>query len=71
MNCKVEAINEWASLSDPTDISDGHGFMWVGKTQHTIKELKTNVIFTSILMIIGGTEGRIALYSVPSWDLQP
>lgn len=32
VNCKVEAVNEWSSLSDPTDISDGNGFIWVGKT---------------------------------------
>lgn len=43
VNCRVEAINEWSSLNDPADISDGNGLIWISKTQHTIKGLKTNV----------------------------
>ena len=43
INCKVEALNEWTSLSNPTDVSEANSFLWIGKTQHIIKNLKTNV----------------------------
>ena len=43
VNCKVEAINEWTSLSNPADVSEGDGFLWIGKTQHIIDNIKTNV----------------------------
>jgi hypothetical protein len=43
INCKVEAMNEWSSLSNPTDVSEGDTFLWIGKTQHIIRHLKTNV----------------------------
>ncbi len=42
-NCKVEAINEWTSLNNPTDVSEANSFLWIGKTQHIIKNLKPNV----------------------------
>lgn len=44
INCKVEGLNEWCSLSNPTDVSESNGFLWTGKTQHVIKNLKSNVI---------------------------
>jgi hypothetical protein len=43
INCKVEAINEWSSLANPTDVSEGDTFLWIGKTQQIIRHLKTNV----------------------------
>lgn len=44
INCKVEAINEWSSSSNPTDISESNSFLWVGKTQHIIRHLKSNEV---------------------------
>jgi hypothetical protein len=32
INCKVVALNEWSSLSNPSDVSEGNSFLWVGKT---------------------------------------
>jgi hypothetical protein len=32
LNCKVEGINEWTQLNNPTDVSESNGFLWVGKT---------------------------------------
>lgn len=51
INCKVEGLNEWTSLNNPTDVSESNSFLWIGKTQHIIKNLKTNVIliFSSYL----------------------
>ena len=37
INCKVEAVNEWSSLANPSDISEAETFLWIGKTQHIIK----------------------------------
>ena len=45
INCKVEALNEWSTLSNPTDLSEADSFLWIGKTQHVIKDLKANVRF--------------------------
>ncbi|TNV71390.1 hypothetical protein FGO68_gene10057 [Halteria grandinella] len=42
INCKVEGINEWATMAAPTDVSEANGFLWIGKTQHIIRNLKTN-----------------------------
>lgn len=44
INCRVEGLNEWASLVEPTDVSESNSYLWVGKTQHVIKHLKANVI---------------------------
>lgn len=44
INCKVEALNEWSSLTTPHDVSEGDSFLWIGKTNHIIKHLKTNEI---------------------------
>lgn len=44
-NCVVEAINEWCSLSNPTDVSEGNSFLWMGKTKHIIRNLKSNVSY--------------------------
>lgn len=43
ISCKVEGMNEWSSLSNPTDVSEANSFLWIGKTQHIIKQMKTNV----------------------------
>jgi hypothetical protein len=32
INCRVEAINDWSSASNPTDVSESNSFLWVGKT---------------------------------------
>eukprot|EP00347_Sterkiella_histriomuscorum_P023756 403333495 len=48
LSCKVEAINEWTQLSNPTDVSEADSFLWIGKSQHIIKGLKTNVRFSLI-----------------------
>lgn len=32
INCKIEALNEWTSLSNPTDVSESGTFLWIGKT---------------------------------------
>lgn len=53
INCKVEALNEWTSLSDPTDVSEAESFLWFGKTQHIIKNLKTNVRFILLKFSVG------------------
>jgi len=44
INCRVEAINDWSSASNPTDISESNSFLWVGKTQHIIRHLKSNEV---------------------------
>jgi hypothetical protein len=44
INCRVEGLNEWASLKDPTDVSESNSYLWIGKTRHVIKGLKSNVI---------------------------
>jgi hypothetical protein len=49
INCKVEGINEWSTMAAPTDVSESNGYLWVGKTQHIIKGLKTNEIKQVVL----------------------
>ncbi len=50
LNCKVEGINEWTQLNNPTDVSESNGFLWVGKTKFIIRNLKPNVIrFQSLI----------------------
>lgn len=43
VNCRVEGLNEWSNLGNPTDVSESNSFLWIGKTQHVIRHLKTNV----------------------------
>ena len=45
LNCKVEGENEWTQLNNPTDVSESNGFLWIGKTQHIVRNLKANVRF--------------------------
>lgn len=47
LNCKVEGLNEWTSLSNPTDVSEANSFLWIGKTQHVIRNMKSNVSVSS------------------------
>jgi hypothetical protein len=44
INCKVEALNEWTTSNNPTDVSESNSFLWVGKTQHIIRHLKSNEV---------------------------
>ena len=63
INCKVEALNEWSPLSNPTDVSESNSFLWIGKTQHIIKNLKTNVrLDHSNIYMIGNQECRLEVY---------
>ena len=48
IKCRVEAMNEWASLNNPQDVSEGNSFLWIGKTQHIIQNLKSNVSLMNI-----------------------
>lgn len=44
-NSVVEAINEWTTLTNPTDVSEGNSFLWTGKTKYIVRNLKSNVRF--------------------------
>jgi hypothetical protein len=44
INCKVEALNEWTTSNNPSDVSESNSFLWVGKTQHIIRHLKSNEV---------------------------
>ena len=48
INCVVEALNEWSSLNNPSDVSEGESFLWIGKTKHCLNNIKSNVIIHHI-----------------------
>jgi hypothetical protein len=50
-------MNEWSSLQNPNDVSEGESFLWVGKIKHHIKNLKSNQIETVELKCLISSAG--------------